>query len=568
MIKRIVSLVLVAVLALSYANNSQAQLATANANMAAGSQWCYQQLTASKFIEPMVECFTRVSTDASGNVIYPTGIIPAVTLQFLSVLGADYMPMVAIMFMLVIAWFGFKIMTGDVQRLKAETMMMGLKMGAIIFFMINSAGIYTEFIFITQDFSEMISDAAANLHSGFCDTQVTGATIQLQRNDTHWQSGLWTRWDCIFQYILGLGGSLAIDGIVSFLLLMVFSMGTGILVFFAFMYVIVTLLCAAFRFIHIYLMAILALSFMFCIGYLFVPLLIFKNTFDYFKKWLTLVFGFIITPIVMFGFMGMMLVAMDVALFSGPYSVWCEIGGPTRCGAAHATGTHSGYDMFKDFTGNNIANTASANNNPHLEASFQQAFWVAFNGPQDIDPSHTTAGNPDCNQSNVGVMGYLCSSLKKGTSVSDGADFQDQVRDTMAQVGYSQPSLDLAYLSKEAFGSAKTCVKSYAQNTSGGSGGVTDPIGYYSDCKYAEDILISVAVAALITYIMMALLTYIPTLASNLTADLLSQDVLSSGGKMIKSQVLGEKEAMGALSAGKKGMMGEARSVAGMMATD
>ena len=173
---------------------------------------------------------------------------------------------------------------------------------------------------ILQQLSESIANTGTSMHTGgFCNNALTGSG----GDNSAWQGGLWSRWDCIFSYLIGFTtAGFAATSMASFLLLIFFSMGAGILVFFVGIFLIGALLLGAFRFINIYLMSVLSLSFMFCIGYLFVPLLLFRATYEYFGRWLSMVFGYIMTPIIMFGFMAMMMIALDITIFSGNFSVF------------------------------------------------------------------------------------------------------------------------------------------------------------------------------------------------------------------------------------------------------
>src|SRR5262249_39557455 len=79
------------------------------------------------------------------------------------------------------------------------------------------------------------------------------------------------------------------------------------------------------------------------------------------------------------------------------------------------------------------------------------------------------------------------------------------------QLGLELTALNLTAM---ASGAGSTCVK---KTMGSGSGAGYSPISYFANCPYLEGILVSLCVAALLIWIMCSLLTYIPTLASNLT---------------------------------------------------
>lgn len=498
------------------------------------AQWCYGLVNGSgaatgtnmrAIISPLVECFT--DTDQ--------GIIPSVTVSFLEKTQANYVPIVTLMFIVAIAYYGARMMIGDVQRLKASTFILALKIAGVLYFFYNATTFYTYMIGFMQDLSQIISDAGTTAHSsGFCVGSTTGT-------GSAWQNGLWARWDCIFQYILGFSKTgFAAASIVSFLFLMIFSASAGIIVFFMGLFLIFGLLFGAFRFVHVYLMSVLSLSFMFCLGYLFVPLVLFRNTFDFFRKFLTLTLGFILTPILMFGFMAMMLVALDIALFSGPYSVFCMIGGIKYCG----TNTASGAQLFSNITGNTIASGTDPNSNPLLRDTLWSWMYIGLNSPSSLS---LASGIPQiCTSQNGGWMGWLCDMNIPGSLYMASGHPEAQ------QLGVQQTALNLSAL---ASGAGSVCI--LTRLGMGGSG--YDPVSFYSACPYLENVLVSLCVAGLFVYIMIGLLPYLPSLSSNMTQDIVSQDVASFGAKVGQSSVFGEDMASGMLNVGRESLLGAAK---------
>lgn len=495
-----------------------------NSNVQTAVQSCAGNISATSIISPLVQCFTDTST----------GIIPAVTTSFLSHANKDYLPLVATIFLLVIVYHGVRMFLGDIQRIKSDTIILGLKMAGVLLFLNNAPAIYIDMVNILQGLSQNISTAATSLHTtGFCIGGSTTNTVGASNSQWQWGgTGLWARWDCIFKYLLGFGaGGFAAAGIASFLLMMVYSLGTGFLVLFMALGVIFSLLQAAFRFIHVYLMATLALSFMFCLGYLFVPLLLFRNTFEYFNKWLSMVLGFILTPIIMFAFMGMMLMAVDITLFSGQFSLFCVIGGQSG-------GTCAGSDgkLFSNITG-----TLDPKHNGNIQAYTTQLFEIGLNGPSSLMASSITGSAQGALGTGVGTgctgtpeqtaTGYTCDMGQTATN------FIDQAKVAAARVGIPTLQLNMSGLASAA---NDTCVSNLSGGGFGGSSGNTTEF-FYTNCPWVENILISLCVAALVIYVMLSLLTYIPTLASNLSSNLIKGDLASSGKNMIESGISGMK---------------------------
>jgi len=548
---RLLSLILA--IAIS-AYGSQAWADATDGNVSTATNWCYNTLfqanqTATKqlFVEPLVKCFTDTSQ----------GIIPSVTTAFLIGAQTDYLPIVAIMFVIAIGYYGLRLMIGDVQRVKGDTIVLGLKLAAIIYFMNNANAIYIYLLNIMQQFSGIVAGAATSLHAnGFCNDTVTVPTNTELGDTSSWADNLWLRWDCIFGYLLGIGqGSLAVYGIASFLFLMFNTMSIGILIAAVGLYLIITLLTAAFRFVHVYFMAMLSLSFLFCIGYMFVPLMLFRNTLEYFRKWLNLVLGFVLTPVMMFGFMGIMLVAMDVALFTSQYSVWSEIGGTNYGGPTANAGT--GSNLFSDMTSNSFAKTDEGNPNPALQDAMKSIFTSATDGPfSEVTSGGLTNTNINCANSGgnffAGFLGFSTCNIGQNGSTTTASSAP-----ATAPVGFDQTALNLNYIASTFITPAKTCTTSTM-----GTG--ANPVTYYSDCPYVEDVLISICVAALLAYIMFALVSYIPTLASNLGQSILSRDIITSGREFLSStkNAFGEGSGQTSMEVGKTTAQGATQGAA------
>lgn|GEM_PF-1063984 len=273
------------------------------------------------FVAPLVLCFVEPDYSNPDRAVY-NGLIPETTKKFLNAGAKFYQPMALIMATAAIAFFGLKLMTGEVRDVRKETFILAFKIAFVLNFVsgtVNQQGtaqyFYNVLIAIMDGLSTAISDAtvAAN-PSGLCNaTTYHGYSFA---------NSLWGRFDCLFGFILGVGGaSAAAVGFISFAMLIALSSGIGILIFFAALFLILAMFFAVARFIQIYLMAVLSLSFIFCLGYIVVPFILFQHTYRYFEKWIALCIGHMLTPVIMFAFMGMMSVAMDLTLIDGDYSV-------------------------------------------------------------------------------------------------------------------------------------------------------------------------------------------------------------------------------------------------------
>jgi hypothetical protein len=67
-----------------------------------------------------------------------------------------------------------------------------------------------------------------------------------------------------------------------------------------------------------------------------IPLILFRATKAYFEKWLKMMIGVILQPIFLFTYMTIFLIALDVSLFTGPFSVYRSI----TCGVPMPVGNY------------------------------------------------------------------------------------------------------------------------------------------------------------------------------------------------------------------------------------
>lgn len=77
----------------------------------------------------------------------------------------------------------------------------------------------------------------------------------------------------------------------------------------------------------VYLAGYIGLAFMMIFAPIFIPLVLFRVTSEYFKKWLKLTIAFVMQPIIILAFVTFSVSVIDYAMFSGDYSVMYRIAG-------------------------------------------------------------------------------------------------------------------------------------------------------------------------------------------------------------------------------------------------
>ena len=331
------------------------------------------------FIVSTVKCFTDSQQ----------GLFQAVTTKFLTATQAFYKPMIMAMAVVALTFFGIKLIYSDVHNLKKEAFTLLFKIAIIFYFIDYAPNIYSDFLTIMNELnSAMSSIATAVSPNAMC---ASSTMVNLDGSSVIIQNTLWGRYDCMFGILFSFTGpSTVVVGLSTAIALLFFTAGTGVLIFFAALYMLFALFFAVVRFLHIYIMAVLSFSFMFCLGYLFVPLMLFNRTMAYFQKWLIICLAYILTPVIMFGYMGMMSIAMDMTLLSGQYSVLKSMFGQNANGDSFGDlNCQSNIVYSQSQTDANGQNVTS--DSPASSSCFQQGIAQVESGGQK-DPTHTFSG--------------------------------------------------------------------------------------------------------------------------------------------------------------------------------
>jgi hypothetical protein len=84
---------------------------------------------------------------------------------------------------------------------------------------------------------------------------------------------------------------------------------------------------ALLRAAYTYIIGLIVLSFVFIIGTLFVPLIIFGYTYSIFERWLKMGLAMILQPLILFAYLNVLFVAFDTLLYSGENSLMSTIAG-------------------------------------------------------------------------------------------------------------------------------------------------------------------------------------------------------------------------------------------------
>ncbi|GEM_PF-5790186 len=221
-----------------------------------------------------------------------------------------YSSVVAVSVLLAVVLFGINLTLGAVQSIPKDSFVLVLKIAGVTLFFSQFMWVYSLATDAIQGLATLISTAAGNL-GNMCDNTAAGGQAP----------SLWASWDCLFQKFTGLiGGNVGI-GILLILTALFTSGGAGVAIGMGILYVILTLIFIAMRLVYTYLVAIIAVSFLFLLAPLFVPMILFGLTYKHFTTWLKMMIAYALQPMLLMLFMLLMLVALEFTIFVGPTSL-------------------------------------------------------------------------------------------------------------------------------------------------------------------------------------------------------------------------------------------------------
>ena len=117
------------------------------------------------------------------------------------------------------------------------------------------------------------------------------------------------------------------DGMLAFFFHNFFVGSVGVVIFFLGIWMLFSFMMMLLGAVHTYLMAVMMICLLVIVGVLFCPLIMFKNTFDIFQKWVRMLTANLIIPVVLFAYANVMLSAFDIVLYSGEHSVFRTFAG-------------------------------------------------------------------------------------------------------------------------------------------------------------------------------------------------------------------------------------------------
>ncbi len=258
-------------------------------------------------------------------VIYGTTSLIKASFQFFS---DALIPVFVIAF----ALWGIMVMTGHSQNITRDGVILGIKVGAILLFINNFGGYYPKLLDSIEGLLNILAKPAIpllNANGGW--NQMSGFTCEFGtfQNSERDIMEVWNILDCYIDMIVGgiFSTNTMATGILGFIAAALFSTTVGMFIATAGVYMLANGLMTIGKMVYIFVTAYIAFSFMIAISCIFIPCILFTHTKEYFDSWLRLTISFMLQPLFVFGYLIMFIVAINVTIFSGPYSLYYAIVG-------------------------------------------------------------------------------------------------------------------------------------------------------------------------------------------------------------------------------------------------
>lgn len=234
--------------------------------------------------------------------------LTAATDMMLAAANAYMLPVINAIILLSVVVYGIKMATGAVRSTVGETVVLGIKVAAVVYFTQNLASWY-------PDILEALDDMVTTVTKPMFKSILVCPGVD--------ETNIWARFDCMFISLLGIGvGTVAFVGALAQDADFVKEFGgMGTMALTAGMGIIIGLLISFGRVMMGYIAAKIAIAFLICLAPLFVPLILFQPTRQYFDNWVKQILTYCIQPFILFAFMALALTAIDKAIFTGKYSL-------------------------------------------------------------------------------------------------------------------------------------------------------------------------------------------------------------------------------------------------------
>ncbi len=225
--------------------------------------------------------------------------------------------------------YGMMMAAGMVEKINRDSVVLLIKIACISYFVVNTQMLYEMFLVI-------IDSLATQVFSFSSTTSVLGPCMA--------KASIWERMDCMIDSVIGikvssitssnfqgfnqeLGGEMLQRGMIGTFFQLMKSSSFGVVLGLMGFFFIYAMLFYLVRVLFAFLMSFMSLTFLMIIGPIFIPLVMFRVTKQYFDKWVRLIIASCLQPILLVAFVTFGIAVLDLVMFTGSTSVMRVIAG-------------------------------------------------------------------------------------------------------------------------------------------------------------------------------------------------------------------------------------------------
>lgn len=410
--------------------------------------------------------------------------------------------------------YGVMMAAGMVEKINRDSVTLLLKIACIGYFVVNTQMLYDMFLVI-------IDSLATEVFSFSSTTSVLGPCMA--------KATIWERMDCMVDSIIGikistitsssfqgfnqnLAGDMLQRGMIGTFFQLMKSSSFGFVIGLMGFFFIYAMLFYLVRVLFAFLMSFMSLTFLMIIGPIFIPLVMFRVTKQYFDKWVRLIIASCLQPILLVAFVTFGVAALDLVIFTGSTSVMRVIAG-NQVDQPNFN-LHSYVNQFID-------NTAIQGPSGKGESS-NQDFEQAYGTVKGFVEATTT----DCLANTVG---NVTSSIKPGETASappagGGLNgLMECTRTKVNQLPYKAINMPLlaAYRNPPIDSASAQIVINARTNPPTDEAGVAQlrEAQHVLGQKMTQELFASCALAVMMMLLLQTLMRVVPMIANDLTGE-------------------------------------------------
>jgi hypothetical protein len=234
--------------------------------------------------------------------------------------------------LLAVTIYGVLLATGSVEKVGRDTFVLLIKIGFVWYFVSNLG--------MLHDWLNAAVDGLADSFFDFTLSPEMNSQVCLRNGIT----SVWGRFDCVLDSIFGLpisqitasnfqgfnnkiSGDMMQRGLIAVFFELMKSSSLGFVIGMIGFLFIYSMLFFLVRTLFAFLASFITMAFLLIVGPLFIPLVLFQNTKQYFDKWVRLIISTILQPVILIVFITFSVATMQVVLFNGPTSIYRVIAG-------------------------------------------------------------------------------------------------------------------------------------------------------------------------------------------------------------------------------------------------